>query len=66
MDLRISVLLLACLHQISDSYIIWLPQSRAMILTVLFALVALATLLQEEDVPFSEEESLPRGPHETV
>ena len=45
------------------SYIIYLPQFRAMILTFLFALMAIAALLQEEDVPFGQAES--EGPDES-
>ena len=46
------------------SYIICLLQFRAMILTILFALMAIAALLQEEDVPFGQAES--GGPDERV
>ena len=59
-----SVLLRVCLHQLSDYYIICLHQFRGMILTILFALVAIAALLQEEDVPFGQTES--EGPDERV
>ena len=48
----------------SASYIICLPQSRTMILTILFALMAIAALLQEEDVPFGQAVS--GGPDERV
>ena len=64
MNASVSVLLLVCFHQISDSYIIFLPQFRAMILTILFALMAIAALLQEEDVPFGQAEN--EGPDERV
>ena len=62
--LVLSVLQLLCLHQISDSYIICHPQSRAMILTIIFALMAFASLFQEEDVPFGQAEN--EGPDERV
>ena len=64
--LLLSVLFLVCLHQISDSYyIIFLPQSRAMILTIIFVLMAIAAVLREENVPFGQQaEGLPEGPDE--
>ena len=47
------------------TYIIFLPQSRAMILTIIFVLMAIAAVLREENVPFGQQaEGLPEGPDE--
>ena len=50
---------------LTPTYIISLPQSRTMILTSIFVLIAIAAIFQKEDVPFGQQaEGLPEGPDE--